>query len=168
MYWYISLPSREIGESPHAWTVAQRCANQFDERFRAVVNATRPDDMRLDQLFDRDPLPNWGRGRVTLLGDAAHPMLPHEGQGAAQALEDAVTIGRALDGALDVEGAMRRYERLRQERTRHIVRLGRRNARIGSISSPIGQKFGDFAIGAVPASAFTKAYIDFGKPPSLE
>jgi 2-polyprenyl-6-methoxyphenol hydroxylase-like FAD-dependent oxidoreductase len=168
VYWYISLPSREIGESPQARTVAHQCANQFDERFRTVVNATRPDDMRLDQLLDRDPLPNWGRGRVTLLGDAAHPILPHAGQGAAQALEDAVTIGRALDGAVEVEGALRRYERVRQERTRDIVRLGRRNARIGSISSRLGQKFRDFAIRAAPASAFTKTYIDFGKPPSLE
>ncbi len=124
--------------------------------------------MRLDQLLDCDPLPNWGRSRVTLLGDAAHPILPHAGQGAAQALEDAVTIGRALDGAVDVEGALRRYKRVRQERTRGIVRLGRRNARIGSISSRLGQKFRDFAIRAVPASAFTKTYIDFGKPPSLE
>lgn len=61
---------------------------QFEETFRAVTSAT--DDMRVDELFDRDPLPFWGRGVVTLLRDAAHPLLPHTGQGAAQAIVDAV------------------------------------------------------------------------------
>jgi hypothetical protein len=53
------------------------------------------EDMRIDALLRRDPLRTWGRGRTTLLGDAAHPVLPHTGQGAAQALEDAVALGRA-------------------------------------------------------------------------
>ncbi|KAB2352441.1 FAD-dependent monooxygenase [Actinomadura rudentiformis] len=50
-------------------------------------------------LYDRAPLPSWGSGRVTLLGDAAHPMLPHHGQGASQALEDAVVLAHCLSRA---------------------------------------------------------------------
>ena len=72
-------------------------APQFDETFRAVTAAT--EDLRVDELFDRDPLPFWGTGPVTLLGDAAHPLLPQTGQGAAQALVDAVTLGKALRDA---------------------------------------------------------------------
>ena len=64
-------------------------SSRFDATFRAVTSAT--DDLRFDELVDRDPIPFWGRDAVTLVGDAAHPMLPHTGQGAAQAIVDAVT-----------------------------------------------------------------------------
>ena len=50
-------------------------------------------------LYDREPLPTWTRGRLTLLGDAAHPMLPHAGQGANQAIEDAVALATVLGRA---------------------------------------------------------------------
>jgi 2-polyprenyl-6-methoxyphenol hydroxylase-like FAD-dependent oxidoreductase len=124
--------------------------------------------MRLDELFDRDPIPEWGYGPVTLLGDAAHPMLPHAGQGAAQALEDAVALGRVLDGTVDVEAALRRYERVRAKRTRDIVLLARRNARLGSVNSAAGQWLRDMLIRVVPASMLMKAYTEFGDPPPLD
>jgi 2-polyprenyl-6-methoxyphenol hydroxylase-like FAD-dependent oxidoreductase len=164
VYWYISLPAGDLGDSRDARSVALRCANQFDARFRAVVAATSPNDLRLDEIFDRDPLTTWGRDRVTVLGDAAHPMLPHAGQGAAQALEDAVAMGRALEGAADVERALRHYEQVRAERTRAIVHMARRNARMASISNSFVRQLRDLAIRAVPASVFTKAYIQFGDP----
>jgi 2-polyprenyl-6-methoxyphenol hydroxylase-like FAD-dependent oxidoreductase len=167
VYWYISLPARDL-DSRDARSVALRCAGQFDARFRAVVAATRPHDLRLDELFDRDPLPTWGRDRVTLLGDAAHPMLPHAGQGAAQALEDAVALGHALAEAVDVERALRHYEQVRADRTRSIVHLGRRNARLASISNAVVRQLRELAIRAVPASVFTKAYIQFGDAASLK
>ena len=101
-----------------------------------ICAATKSEDRRLDALFDRDPLPVWGTGPVTLLGDAAHPMLPHTGQGAAQALEDAVALVLAL-GPADVESALRRYERVRSRRTRCVVMLGPRIARITTTRSPL-------------------------------
>ena len=69
---------------------------RFDATFRAVTSAT--EDLRYDELVDRDPIPFWSKGVVTLLGDAAHPVLPHTGQGAAQAIVDAVTLAKALSG----------------------------------------------------------------------
>jgi 2-polyprenyl-6-methoxyphenol hydroxylase-like FAD-dependent oxidoreductase len=81
-------------------------------------------------LYDRDPLRRWSTSRVTLLGDAAHSMLPHHGQGANQALEDAVVLARLLGGAspLQTGGALRRYESLRRVRTRQLQAGSRRNA----------------------------------------
>jgi salicylate hydroxylase len=80
-------------------------------------------------LYDREPLRQWSTGRVTLLGDAAHPMLPHAGQGSNQALEDAGALSTylAADG-LDVTEALRRYEHLRKARTRKIQMGSRANA----------------------------------------
>ncbi|MBO0702144.1 MAG: FAD-dependent monooxygenase [Candidatus Dormibacteraeota bacterium] len=81
-------------------------------------------------MYDRAPLSRWSDGRLTLLGDAAHPMLPHLGQGVNQALEDAVALA-ALSGALGdpagVPGVLRSYEGLRRERTARVQVGSRRN-----------------------------------------
>ncbi len=78
-------------------------------------------------LYDREPLPTWTRGRLTLLGDAAHPMLPHLGQGANQSMEDGMALATILaqvDSA-GVPAALLAYERLRRERVAE-VQLGAR------------------------------------------
>ena len=72
-------------------------------------------------LVGRTPLDRWTRGRVTLLGDACHPMLPFLAQGANSALEDGLVLARCLDAHADVEAALQRYEAMRLERTTRIV-----------------------------------------------
>ncbi len=102
IYWFVSLWSEDVRRGPlDVTSVMQRCTAGFDPQFHAITGATPPDHMRLDELFAREPLDRWGAGPVTLLGDAAHPMLPHTGQGAAQALEDAVALGRVLKSGGD-------------------------------------------------------------------
>jgi salicylate hydroxylase len=80
-------------------------------------------------LYDRDPLPHWTRGRLTLLGDAAHAMLPHMGQGANQSIEDAMALATLVRGrdAAGVPEALIRYERLRRDRTALIQEGSRVN-----------------------------------------
>ncbi len=88
-------------------------------------------------MYDRVPLPRWSCGRLTLLGDAAHPMLPHLGQGANQALEDAVALATLLGAAAspaDVPRALAAYEGLRRDRTAR-VQLGSRRQGAGWDSS---------------------------------
>jgi salicylate hydroxylase len=81
-------------------------------------------------LYDRAPTAHWGQGPVTLLGDAAHPMLPYLAQGAAMAIEDAAVLAQRLaDTPGDPAGAMRRYERLRRARTARAQRAARQNGR---------------------------------------
>jgi FAD-dependent urate hydroxylase len=177
VYWYLSVPADLVANEHDPLTIAHRCAIQFDERFRAVIAATASEDARLDELLDREPIESWGRGSITLLGDAAHPMLPHAGQGAAQALEDAVALARALGpregGPSDhevgrgpsIESALRRYETVRSARTKAIVQVARRNARLGSVRSAVGCWLRDHAIRLVPESQLLKAYVAFGTPP---
>ena len=79
-------------------------------------------------LFDRDPLPKWSMGRVTLLGDACHPMYPFMGQGAAQAIEDGAALAACLvAGGGDVAGALRRYEAVRLPRVSWLQAMSRAN-----------------------------------------
>lgn len=81
-------------------------------------------------LFDHDPLTNWSRGPITLLGDAAHTMLPHQGQGVSQAIEDSVALATflaAADTIADIPEAFRRYTAVRMQRTA-ILQNGSRRA----------------------------------------
>lgn len=93
----------------------------FHPDARALLDAC--DSTLKSALYERDPLPRWSVGTVTLLGDACHPMLPFMAQGAGMAIEDAVVLGRALAGAgnrADAERALRAYEQARLERTAQI------------------------------------------------
>lgn len=98
-------------------------------------------------LVGRAPLAAWTKGRVTMVGDACHPMLPFLAQGANQALEDALVLARCLDAHTDVAVALARYEVLRLERTTKIVN--------GSVES--GRRFHNPTL-ADPAAAI--AYVD--------
>jgi salicylate hydroxylase len=82
-------------------------------------------------LFDRDPLPTWTKRRVTLLGDAAHPMLPFLGQGVAMAIEDAYVLARELARSPhNVDSALRAYEAERVPRTAQVQLASRERGRI--------------------------------------
>jgi salicylate hydroxylase len=82
-------------------------------------------------LYDRAPLRHWGKGPVTLLGDAAHPMLPYLAQGAAMAIEDAAVLAECMGWTPDgPAGAMRIYERIRRARTARTQRSARRNGTV--------------------------------------
>ena len=82
-------------------------------------------------IYDRAPLPYWSTGQMTLLGDAAHSMVPHLGQGAAQAIEDGFTLAVVLEGAKrqDVPRRLKAYETLRLERTSQIQTMARDTGR---------------------------------------
>ena len=88
-------------------------------------------------LFDRDPLPWWSRGRITLLGDAAHPMLPFLAQGAAMAIEDGFVLARELAASPDdIPAALQRYEAIRRPRTSDVQLAARTQANIFHLTSP--------------------------------
>jgi len=118
---------KESWSAPGDPDVLRRAFEGWDDRVRDLL-------LQVDQtfrwaLYDREPLPTWTRGRLTLLGDAAHPMLPHLGQGANQAIEDgmalAVILAQAAPSALPA--SLLAYERLRRERVADIQRGARQN-----------------------------------------
>ncbi|MFJ8112444.1 FAD-dependent monooxygenase [Streptomyces sp. NPDC096132] len=80
-------------------------------------------------LYDRMPLDRWTSGRLTLLGDAAHPMLPHLGQGANQAIEDGFALAAHLATAADIASALQAYEAQRRPRTSRVQHEARLNGR---------------------------------------
>jgi 2-polyprenyl-6-methoxyphenol hydroxylase-like FAD-dependent oxidoreductase len=78
-------------------------------------------------MVDQEPLPRWSFGRITLVGDAAHPMVPRGSNGAGQAILDAVALAQCLAGHADVAYALGQYEARRLEATARVVRMNRQN-----------------------------------------
>ncbi|MBD2516035.1 FAD-dependent monooxygenase [Nostoc sp. FACHB-973] len=92
----------------------------WDESFRAVVEATPGEQILEGPICDRPPLTHWSQGRVTLLGDAAHPMAPAMSQGANSTFEDAYELAECFSHSATLEAALTSYEQPRIERTKII------------------------------------------------
>jgi salicylate hydroxylase len=96
-------------------------------------------------LYDREPLAAWTKGRVTLLGDSAHPMLPYLAQGACMAIEDAYALAATLAARSGpTESALKAYEQLRLPRTAKVQRDSSARARTNELVSPWAQLKRDF------------------------
>jgi salicylate hydroxylase len=118
-------------------------------------------------LYDREPLPTWSRGRLTLLGDAAHPMLPHLGQGANQSIEDGMALATILARAnrKTAPAALLAYERLRRERVALVQRGARENGlRYDSANPDLGIRDAEITAHA----AFRRRLYDHDVVPEAE
>jgi salicylate hydroxylase len=94
--------------------------DDFPEPVQELIAAIPAPDLFKWGLRDREPLEVWTRGRVTMLGDAAHPMTPYLGQGACMAIEDGMILGRAFAASQDLEEAFSRYEAARRDRANGV------------------------------------------------
>jgi 2-polyprenyl-6-methoxyphenol hydroxylase-like FAD-dependent oxidoreductase len=138
LFWAAVLYGQESG--PEARVGKEALLERFadwQEPVAAAIAATPRERIARLQIYDRTPISSWGVGRVTLLGDAAHPMTTNLSQGACQTLEDAVALARCIRGRDDIEAALKSYERARIRRTSPIVKQSRRIARVGSVRQPL-------------------------------
>jgi 2-polyprenyl-6-methoxyphenol hydroxylase-like FAD-dependent oxidoreductase len=103
----------------------------------ALIDSTDPSAIYRREIADRDPIENWGKGRITLLGDAAHAMTINLGQGACQAIEDGVVLTKCLAAEDDTVAALRSYEAKRIPRTAPIVKRSRMIGELGQWTNPV-------------------------------
>ena len=144
MYWYATQragDARDLQETYAAW------AAPVPEILRRATDILR------HPLFDRPPARRWSDGRVTLLGDAAHPMLPFIGQGACQAIEDAVALGAAVSEHGADPDALRAYERARRKRAAMLVKRSRTAGRIAHARSAWKRALRDALVRHTPDGA---------------
>lgn len=157
-------------EAPESWSAPgdvgtlREAFKGWDPRIRQLLDQV--DATYWWSLNDRRPLDRWSRGAVTVIGDAAHPMLPHLGQGANQAIEDAFVLADCLAGGITpggVPAALAHYEWLRRPRATMIQRVARET----------GQRFdgqGEFSEGSQRDAemgnliAFRQEVFDFSHP----
>ena len=123
---FVAFVRRE-GWNEEGWSIPATTEELLEEfgdwhpRIRALIEAAPKDKVFKWALYDRDPLEQWTKDRVTLLGDAAHPMLPFMGMGAAMGIEDGVVLGRAFGASNSIDEALQRYEDARKERANFVL-----------------------------------------------
>ena len=146
-YWFFTRNSKLSGSEPPSdnKSAVIEHTEGWCEPVPSVVRATRPEDIHYDRIYHREPAERWGEGQVTLLGDAAHPMTPDLGQGACQAIEDAVVLGRSLAPISEtlrapfeaVSTAVSHYSDERRARTAYVSQASLRAGRISRVENPL-------------------------------
>jgi salicylate hydroxylase/6-hydroxynicotinate 3-monooxygenase len=140
VYFVTSQP--EPGFTVESWSATgdvselRKAFDGFHPQVRHVLEACP--SVHKWALVDRDPLPRWSDGNITLLGDACHPMTPYMAQGAAMAIEDAAVLSRCLKG-VDRDGvaeAFRRFEATRKPRTSRVQSSSRTNTWLKNPTDP--------------------------------
>ena len=134
VYWF--LTRNAPSGTGHSKGDALRICRAWPSPIPEVIEATPEGAIIQNDIIDRRPLGHWGRGRVTLLGDAAHATTPNLGQGACMALEDAVVLAHCLHTIQHVEAALREYERLRIPRTTMVVTKSWQSGRMFQLDQP--------------------------------
>ncbi|MEL7974593.1 FAD-dependent monooxygenase [Isoptericola sp. F-RaC21] len=160
-YWYgyVRLPEGTRFDDEHS-AAAERFAGWADE-VRRVIDATPPAAViRHDVLHLPGGLPRYARGRVVMVGDAAHATLPTMGQGAATALEDGVCVGRIVAAGVasgrPLGEALAAYDATRRPRCRALARASVSSGRFGSHLGPRWQGLRNALLRRVPAAAVTR------------
>lgn len=138
VYWFASRNASEQPMHPGSGRKAGLLEEFADWHppVQRIIESTPHDCILHNSIYDMDPLPTWTRGRVTLLGDAAHPATPDLGQGACQAIEDAAVLARCLQHNPDIETGLKQYESRRINRTRELTLLARRIGSAGTWTNP--------------------------------
>ena len=132
-----------------------------------LIGATEESAILRTDIFDRPALPHWSVGRATLLGDAAHPMTPDLGQGACQAIEDAVILADALRESEDIPAALRAYESRRIPRTSRVVTTARSIGQMARWSNPLACRFRDALMGSSLAARMQARQMEWVTAPQV-
>jgi 2-polyprenyl-6-methoxyphenol hydroxylase-like FAD-dependent oxidoreductase len=155
LYWFASARASgsEDGSdaAEHAMLLERFAA--WHAPIPAIIAATPPEAIIRTPLRELAPLGTWVSGRVALLGDAAHAMLPNLGQGGCQAIEDAEALAASLAGGAQVPEALRAYERARKPRAEQIAERSRRMSRVAHLRNPVAARLRNLAMLAAPAAA---------------
>jgi 2-polyprenyl-6-methoxyphenol hydroxylase-like FAD-dependent oxidoreductase len=149
VYWFASIPAppgryRSGQSRPPAEFTA------WHDPIGALLSATPTDQIIATDVYDSDPLPVWSRDRVVLVGDAAHPSLPHMGQGTSQAFEDAAVLADRLAAGPDIGTALQGYHERRKGRARSAWSQARMLARIGAWRGGFSCRLREMMMAAVP------------------
>jgi 2-polyprenyl-6-methoxyphenol hydroxylase-like FAD-dependent oxidoreductase len=157
VYWFATEkgPQDQSGSAPMKADLQARFGD-WHEPIPALLEATQENAILGNAIFDRDPASVWGQARVTLLGDAIHPTTPNLGQGACQAIEDAVMLARCLKEQADVDQALRTYEAMRRKRTAQITLLSRRFGSVSQASHPLVCRLRNALVRITPARLMQK------------
>jgi 2-polyprenyl-6-methoxyphenol hydroxylase-like FAD-dependent oxidoreductase len=167
-YWFAVANAPAGARDPDPEQTKQQLIARFrgwGSRVPALLQSTPASAILRTDISDRLPSSRWGEGRVSLLGDAAHPMTPNLGQGACQAIEDALVLREELARATSIEAGLRAYEARRMARANAVVLTARRLGAIGQWHNPIACALRDALFGLVPQALVARQLLDSWKLP---
>lgn len=150
-YWFAVANGPAGGSTP----IGDRF-DSFPAEVRDTIAATDPTTVLRTDIADRDPIRQWGRGHISLLGDAAHAMTPNLGQGACQAVEDALVLANCVQRLGPNPEALRAYERIRAPRANRTVLMARRLGAIGQWHNPLLCRVRDETLRLTPSAVLTR------------
>ena len=122
----------------------------FPEPIPSILAHTHSYDVIRVDLYDLPELVGWHKGRIVLVGDAAHATTPNLGQGGAQAVEDAWALAHALANQSTVEAGLAAYERARRAKARRVVTMSRWMGRLAHLESGWARASRNFVLRALP------------------
>ena len=167
VYWFlITNADRPNHAYPDERAEVLRRVGGWHDPIPAVVRAT--EQVLHHDVIDIEPLPTFVKGRVALLGDAAHAMSPDLGQGACQAIEDAVVLADALDRTPDLGTGLTSYDEQRRARVQPMAAAARKAVVRNSNPSPVAHLAMTLAARLIPPGAWRKATGQWSEwtPPS--
>ena len=163
VYWFAKLTAAPGGTEPARETLGARFAG-WHEPIAGLIESTPEESVLRHDIYDRDPQARWGAGRITLLGDAAHPTTPDLAQGACMAMEDAVVLARELAAGPDPVAALRRYEARRIPRTAWLIRRARQQAWVGQFEGALPTALRNLYLRMLPGwrvRGIFRSFVDF-------
>jgi 2-polyprenyl-6-methoxyphenol hydroxylase-like FAD-dependent oxidoreductase len=125
----------------------------WHEPIAAVVEAADECAILRNDVYYLEPLPRWSDGRSVLVGDAAHATTPGVGQGAAQAIEDAVVLADRLAGSDDLTAALAEYAAIRRPRANAVLKMSRRVDTAAQLANPLGWRLRNAVVRRLPERA---------------
>ena len=131
--------------------------NGWNQTIETLLKIANPNTLYRWALHDRPPMKQWSKGRIILLGDAAHPMLPFLAQGAAMAIEDGAVLADCISSYKDNEKSLKYFEQIRKPRTSFVQLAARRNAKILHLSG-LAAFFRNIIMGYAGNKIFNKLY----------
>jgi 2-polyprenyl-6-methoxyphenol hydroxylase-like FAD-dependent oxidoreductase len=154
-YWFATKNAPEDDPDEPGGRKAEilRRFSGWHEPIAAVVEAADESAILRNDVYYLEPLPRWSDGRVVLVGDAAHATTPGVGQGAAQAIEDAVVLADRLAGSDDVTAALAEYEGIRRPRADAVLKMSRRADKAAQLANPLGWRLRNAVVRRLPQRA---------------
>ncbi|GAB2967619.1 FAD-dependent monooxygenase [Saccharothrix stipae] len=157
VYWFAS--------APHGGPRPPEHLTSWHDPIPRLLAATPTDRIVVTDVRDAKPLPAWSRGRVVLVGDAAHPSLPNMGQGTSQAFEDAAVLADRVMSGVEPAAALKSYQDGRRGRADAATAQARALARIGAWRNPIACRVREFMISAMPTAVQLRQLRALFAPP---
>jgi 2-polyprenyl-6-methoxyphenol hydroxylase-like FAD-dependent oxidoreductase len=158
-YWFAVANAPEGARDGDPLGEVERRFAGWSDEIRKLLAATPRERVIRADIHDRKPISGWSRGRVTLLGDAAHPMTPNLGQGACMAIEDAVVLARCLHESDDLSAALAAYAAQRLQRTSHMVKSSWQLGRLAQLESPLLIWLRNLALKGTPQAVIQKQML---------